>query len=52
MPDAHVSADEFAALFEALSNWGRWGGDDDRGTLHLLTAEHVVEATGLVQEGE
>ena len=44
MPDAHVSAEEFAALFDSLSNWGRWGADDERGTLNLLTAERVASA--------
>jgi kynurenine formamidase len=40
-----------AAQFEALSNWGRWGPDDERGTLNHLTAAHRVEAAGLVREG-
>ena len=26
-----VSAADFKALFEAVSNWGRWGNDDERG---------------------
>jgi kynurenine formamidase len=51
MPDAHVSADEFTALFDSLSNWGRWGGDDERGTLNLLSADRVASAVRLVLEG-
>ncbi len=51
MPGANVSAQEFAALFEELRNWGRWGPDDQRGTLHLLTPERLVAATRLVREG-
>jgi kynurenine formamidase len=39
-------------LFETLSNWGRWGDDDERGALHHLTAPHRVAAAALVQRGE
>lgn len=34
-----------------LSNRGRWGSDDQLGTLNLLTPEHVVAATRLVTRG-
>lgn len=46
-----VSADQFSALFEELCTWGRWGSDDERGALNLLTAERVAAAAGLVREG-
>ena len=46
-----VSADEFRALFEAVSNWGRWGQEDERGALHHLTAERVAGAARLVRDG-
>ena len=51
MPDATVSAEEFSSMFSRLSNWGRWGPDDERGTLNLLTPERVAAATGLVRDG-
>lgn len=35
----------------SLSNWGRWGPDDERGTLNLITAEKQVQAGRLVREG-
>lgn len=35
-----------------LSNWGRWGDADQRGTLNLLTAEHVIAAARLVKQGK
>ncbi|HLZ08066.1 MAG TPA: cyclase family protein, partial [Chloroflexota bacterium] len=35
-----------------LTNWGRWGDSDQRGTLNLLTAEHVVAAARLVKQGK
>jgi hypothetical protein len=34
------------------SNWGRWGREDERGTLNLLTPELVVAAAGLVKRGK
>ena len=42
---------ELDALFDALSNWGRWGPDDERGTLNHLTAEHRRHAAALVADG-
>ncbi|MFN8175755.1 MAG: cyclase family protein [Solirubrobacteraceae bacterium] len=42
---------EFEALFEAVSTWGRWGADDERGALNHLTPERVRAASGLVREG-
>ena len=35
----------------ALSNWGRWGDDDELGTLNLVTAERVAAAAALVSVG-
>jgi kynurenine formamidase len=46
-----VSADEFSALFQALRQWGRWGPDDDRGALNLITPERTATAVGLVRDG-
>jgi kynurenine formamidase len=34
-----------------LSNWGRWGKDDQIGTLNLITAAKRKQAVGLVKEG-
>jgi len=40
-----------AELFEATKRWGRWGEDDDRGALNLLTPERVAKAAALVRDG-
>lgn len=32
-------------------NWGRWGDDDERGTLNFITSQAVVEAAQLVTAG-
>lgn len=34
-----------------LSNWGRWGQDDQRGTLNLITADRSRRAAALVKDG-
>jgi kynurenine formamidase len=47
-----LSAAEFKALFDSVSNWQRWGESDQRGTLNLLTPENVAAAAGLVRTGE
>ena len=46
-----VSLAQFSAMFEELKNWGRWGPDDQRGALNLITAAKRVQAAGLVTEG-
>ncbi|HYY20611.1 MAG TPA: cyclase family protein [Thermoleophilaceae bacterium] len=50
-PPTRVSADEFQALFRSLSEWRRWGKDDERGALHHLTRERVATAARLVRDG-
>jgi len=43
--------DQLLEWMQSLSNWGRWGDDDQRGTLNLVTPEKTKRALGLVQEG-
>ena len=38
-------------LMEELSNWGRWGDDDQLGTANLITQEKRLEALALATEG-
>jgi kynurenine formamidase len=40
------------ALGQSLSNWGRWGAEDERGTTNLITPEALVAAAGLVRQGK
>lgn len=42
---------EVLAWFDSLSNWGRWGAEDQRGTLNLVTPEIRRCAAKLVREG-
>ena len=46
-----VSKQELEGWIEELSNWGRWGKDDQLGTLNLITAKKRMEAAKLVKAG-
>ncbi|HYZ93563.1 MAG TPA: cyclase family protein [Actinomycetota bacterium] len=45
------SEDEVLTYFDTLSNWGRWGTDDQLGTLNLVTPAKRMAATQLVRVG-
>jgi len=42
---------QFEELFKQVSNWGRWGKNDQLGTLNLITPAIRKQAAALVQEG-
>ncbi len=46
-----VSIAEFDAIFESVKNWGRWGPDDQLGTLNLIRPDNVRTASSLVLTG-
>jgi hypothetical protein len=46
-----LSAEQFDRTFEQLSNWGRWGQDDELGTLNFLGEAQVAEAVKLAKKG-
>lgn len=46
-----VSQAQYDRWLEELSNWGRWGPDDEIGTLNLITPEKRMQAAALVQSG-
>ena len=41
----------FVELARKVNNWGRWGDDDEIGTLNLLTPETVRRAAACVKRG-
>ena len=43
---------DVVAYMEKLSNWGRWGAEDQRGALNYLTPAKRASAAGLVRSGE
>ncbi len=45
------SEEEVEGYMTSLNNWGRWGPDDDLGTLNMITPEKKVQAAKLVTEG-
>jgi kynurenine formamidase len=50
-PRAPRTAAEFDALFHQVSNWGRWGKDDQLGSVNLVTAAKRKQAVALVKSG-
>ena len=48
MPDP---MDRVRAVAKRVSNWGRWGKADERGTLNLITPEVVKRAAACVRTG-
>ena len=42
---------DFVRLQAQLSNWGRWGKDDQMGAVNLITPQKRKQALGLVKEG-
>ena len=48
---AEPTESEILSWFEGLSNWGRWGDDDELGTLNLVTPAVRRRAAQLVTDG-
>jgi kynurenine formamidase len=46
-----ITAADVRDIGERLSNWGRWGDDDERGTLNFVTPEVVKAACAVPREG-
>jgi kynurenine formamidase len=42
---------EVIGYLKACSNWGRWGADDELGTMNLITAARRIAAARLVGDG-
>src|SRR5215831_17123462 len=51
-PSTHaVTTAEYERWKTDLSNWGRWGKEDQIGALNLITPDKRKQAAGLVKEG-
>lgn len=44
--------ENFRDLGRRLSNWGKWGPDDERGTTNYITPDKLVRAGSLVRQGK
>ncbi|BBY92960.1 cyclase [Mycobacterium gallinarum] len=47
-----ASMTDFRRVADDVRNWGRWGDDDEIGTLNFITAEKIAQAAGLVRHGK
>jgi kynurenine formamidase len=47
-----VNPTVFTELAQAVNNWGRWGDEDERGTLNLITPGLIREAAASVSAGK
>jgi kynurenine formamidase len=50
-PGPKLTAKDIEAMMTSLSNWGRWGKEDQLGTLNLITAQKRKEAAAQVKDG-
>jgi kynurenine formamidase len=50
-PRSGATREDIAKLFESISNWGRWGAEDELGALNLITAEKRRAAAAQVKAG-
>ena len=46
-----VTESDVIKMISSLSNWGRWGKDDELGTINLITPEKRKRAAALVRDG-
>ena len=52
MTDTDATVWPHHELGKELSNWGRWGADDQIGTLNFITPEKLVSAAKLIRTGK
>jgi len=50
--DIKVGKKAIAEATEKLKNWGRWGPDDQIGTLNYVTPQDIARAASLIQTGK
>ena len=50
-PGHNATREDFDQMMKGLSNWGRWGKDDQVGAVNLITSAKRKEALRLVREG-
>src|ERR1700685_2045047 len=46
-----ITKETFDRWMTELSNWGRWGKDDEMGAMNLITPAKRLQAVSLVKEG-
>lgn len=52
MTSKKIDHDYIRETGEKVSNWGRWGKDDEVGTLNHISSEDIVGAASLIRKGK
>lgn len=52
MTKKKITREDLSIAAEKYKNWGKWGPDDEIGTLNYTTANDIVEASRLVNQGK
>ncbi len=52
MPARKVTRQDLRDAAEKYRNWGKWGPDDEIGTLNYTTPDDIIAATRLVKKGK
>lgn len=47
-----MPVEDFRAVGTRVRNWGRWGSDDERGTVNYITPDKLVAAGKLIKQGK
>jgi kynurenine formamidase len=47
-----ITLNDIAASAERNKNWGRWGGDDEIGTLNNISPKEILQAAQLIRKGK
>lgn len=50
--DRTITLADIEAAAEAYSNWGRWGPEDEAGTLNFVGPDEIAAAGGLIRKGK
>lgn len=51
-PARNLTLADIEIMGKRICNWGRWGADDELGTLNFIGAEELKAAAGLVRKGK
>src|SRR5947199_3593967 len=52
MADKKISRQDLTEASEKYKNWGKWGPDDEIGTLNFTSPEDIIAAAQLVRKGK
>ncbi|MEQ8907294.1 MAG: cyclase family protein [Ekhidna sp.] len=44
--------EDIIAILPQITNWGKWGPNDEKGTLNYITQDKILQASKLIQSGK